>query len=160
MMLRRNLFLLLVALVYIVGCTKVPKANTPEAALDRYVAAAFSAKKVEDKKKLIEMTTGDALAHLQKMKDEDFKKQFIDANLRLVSVKAKDIREDNEGGVSLVYELSFSDGAAGNSAIHTNKKVAYLSKIENGEWRIRATQNVKSFIEKKEDLVITPETTH
>lgn len=80
--------------------------------------------------------------------------------MRLVSLKVKDIRQDNEGGVSMVYEISFQDGKSGSAFVHTNKKVAYLNKIENGDWKIRATQNVKSFIEKKEDLVITPETTH
>jgi hypothetical protein len=143
-----------------VGCTKNQTANTPEAALDQYVSAAFSAKNLDDKSKLLNMATGDALAHLQKMKDDEFKKQFLDANLKLVSLKVKDIREDNEGGVSMVYELSFQDGKSGAAVVHTNKKVAYLTKIDGGQWKIRATQNVKSYIEKKEDLVITPETTH
>ena len=156
----RNGFCLLALCALISSCTRAPKANTPEAVLDQYVSSAFNAKSVEDKKKLQDLTTGDALAHLEKMKDEDFKKQFLEANMRLVSLKVKDIRQDNEGGVSMVYELSFQDGKSDSAYVHTNKKVAYLNKLENGDWKIRATQNVKSFIEKKEDLVITPETTH
>lgn len=162
MTLRNGVYFLTVVLSmsFFSACTKAPMANTPEAVLDRYVSSAFNAKNIEDKKKLLDLTTGDALAHLEKMKDDDFKKQFLEANLALVSMKVKDIRQDNEGGVSMVYELSFKDGKAGNSVVHTNKKVAYLNRNQAGDWKIRATQNVKSFIEKKEDLVITPETTH
>lgn len=158
---KNYLFVVMLAVsIGFLGCTKNKTANTPEAALDQYVSTAFSAKGIDDKTKLMNMATGDALAHLQKMKDDEFKKQFLESNLKLVSLKVKDIRQDNEGGVSMVYELSFQDGKSGSAVVHTNKKVAYLTKVEGEQWKIRATQNVKSYIEKKEDLVITPESTH
>jgi hypothetical protein len=57
-----------------------------------------------------------------------------------------------------VYELSYKEGQPANATVHTNKKIAYLTR-DGAVWKIKATKNMKSFIERKEDLVITPETT-
>ncbi len=140
------------------SCTRAKLPDSPEGTLQRYVTEAFQVKGLGDKEKLIELSTGEALDYLQAMTEADFKKQFVESNLKLVSVQTKDLRQDNEGGVSLVYELMYKDGKVESPTVHTNKKIAYLVRNEKGEWKIRSTKNVKSFIEKKEDLVITPET--
>lgn len=49
MMLRRG-FCLVALCAFIFGCTRAPKANTPEAVLDQYVSSAFDAKSVDDRK--------------------------------------------------------------------------------------------------------------
>jgi hypothetical protein len=141
----------------IAGCTKAPKADTPEGALEKYVTAAFDAKSPGDRQKLIDLSAGDALVFIERMSDEEFKKHFIDSKLRFVSMKAKDRREENTGDVSLVYELEYKEGDLANPTIHTNKKIAYLTHDkETNEWKIKATKNLKSFIERKEDLVVPP----
>lgn len=141
------------------GCTKKSSPpNTPEGALEKYVTTAFSVKSAGDREQLLALSAGEALEHLKKMSEENFQKQFVDSKLRFVSMKTRDLRQEDNGDVSLVYELSFQDTAGGTSASHTNKKLAFLTKDETGEWKIRATKNVKTTIERKEDLVITPET--
>lgn len=139
------------------GCTKGPKADTPEGALEKYVTAAFDAKSLGDREKLKELSTGDALVFLERMSDDDFKKHFIDSKLRFVSMKAKDRRVEVSGDVSLVYELEYKEGDIATPTIHTNKKIAYLTHDnEKNEWKIKATKNLKSFIERKDDLVVPP----
>lgn len=158
MKLRKILFL--VPVLIFSACTKAPKMDSPEGALQSYVVTAFEAKSPEDKKKLMALSTGEALFYLESMSDENFKKQFVDSKLKFVSLKAKDRREETSGDVSLVYELSFREGDASSPTVHTNKKIAYLTHDkEKGEWKIKATKNLKSFVERKEDLVVTPETT-
>jgi hypothetical protein len=158
MKLRNLLVVAAVAIMGATGCTKAPKADTPEGALHRYVTLAFEARNAGAKKELMELSTGDALGYLERMNDEDFKKQFLDSNLKFVSLKAKDKRQDASGDVSMVYELSYKEGQPANATVHTNKKIAYLTR-DGAVWKIKATKNMKSFIERKEDLVITPETT-
>jgi hypothetical protein len=141
----------------LVGCTKGPKADTPEGALEKYVTAAFDAKSIGDRQKLIELSTGDALVYIERMSDDEFKKHFIDSKLRFVSMKAKDRRVENTGDVSLVYELEYKEGDPASTTVHTNKKIAYLTQDkEKNEWKIKATKNLKSFVERKDDLVVPP----
>ncbi|RYZ96715.1 MAG: hypothetical protein EOP11_23060 [Proteobacteria bacterium] len=153
----RNGFVVAMAFLA-VACSKAPKADTPEGALHRYVTLAFEARSAGAKKDLMDLSTGEALAYLQRMDDADFKKQFLDSNLKFVSLKAKDKRVENSGDVSLVYELAYKAGQPANATVLTNKKIAYLTKEGEG-WKIKATKNMKTFIERKEDLLITPETT-
>jgi hypothetical protein len=142
------------------SCTKQAEvASSPEGALQKYVSEAFAARAQSDKQKLLDLSTGDAHAMLEAMSAEDFKRRFLDANLRLTELNMKDVRQEANGDVSLVYELSFKEGKPEAVAVHTYKKIAYLTRDEKGAWKIRATKNIKSFIEKKEDLVITPEIT-
>jgi hypothetical protein len=153
-------YLVAALILAVSGCTKAPKADTPEGALQSYVVAAFSAKSIDDRKILAELSTGDALEFLQGMSDADFKRHFLDSNFQLVSMKARDLRQDVTGDVSLVYDLSYREGSGSSRTVHTNKKIAYLTQNPgDGTWKIRATKNIKSFIERKDDLVVTPETT-
>lgn len=143
----------------VVSCTnKMPTADTPEGALHKYVTLAFTAKSPSARKELMALSTGDALGYLERMSDEDFRKQFVDANLKFMSMKAKDMRQEVSGDVSLVYELTYKDGRPESPTVHTNKKIAYLTRDQSG-WKIKATKNMKTFVERKEDLLITPETT-
>jgi len=157
-----NFLILFLAVAFASSCTKSQKADTPERALEKYVSTAFKVRSVEDRQKLMALSAGDALTFLRGMDDETFRRHFIDAKLEMVSMKTKDLRQEISGDVSLVYKLSYRESGAGK-ALHTNKKIAYLTHDqEQGEWRIKATKNMKSFIEMKDDLVVppnTPETT-
>jgi hypothetical protein len=149
------------ALVF-TACTKnSPKVNTPEGVLEQYVQTAFSAHNPADRDKLVALSTGEAADLLKSMSGDDFKKRFIDNPMRFVSLHTKDMRQDQAGGVSLVYELAFKDGTSPNAVEQTNKKIAYLVRDEKGDWKIKGTKNIKSVIERKDDLeVLTPETTN
>lgn len=139
---------------------KSEQPTTPEGSLETYVKTAFNAKSADDRQKLLDLSTGEARAWLETMSPEDFKKQFVDNSMVLQNFKAKDLRKEQSGDVSLVYELAFRDGKTPNAAAYTNRKIAYLTKDEKGEWKIKATKNIKSFVERKDDLqVLTPETT-
>lgn len=154
----RNLAGIAAILLAITACNrKAPLPNTPEGTLEKYVNAAFDVHSVKDREKLLALSVGDARAHVESMSDQAFQQQFMENKIRFVSMKTKDLRQENDGDVSLVYELSYQDGATNAPTIHTNKKIAYLTRDASGEWKIKSTKNVKSFIEKKEDLVITPE---
>jgi hypothetical protein len=142
------------------SCTKAPKADTPEGALEKYVTTAFAANSPADRQKLADLSAGEALTFIQNMSDDDFKKYFLDSHLRFSSLKTKDKRQDVNGDVSVIYELEYKEGETAAPTVHTNKKIAYLTFDKaSGEWKIRATKNLKSFVERKEDLVVTPDTT-
>ncbi|MGZ3652153.1 MAG: hypothetical protein ACXVB9_16970 [Bdellovibrionota bacterium] len=155
---------LLASLLAFSACTKSGRGtSTPEGALNEYVHAAFGAKSMDDAKTLLDLSTGDAKEWLSSMSQEAFKKQFIDNKMVLQSLTTKDVRQEKNGDVSLVYELAFKDGSPDGKptspAVYTNKKIAYLTK-EGDAWKIKATKNVKSFVERKDALeILTPETT-
>ncbi len=132
------------------GCTKSANDKTPEGALQSYVNAAFSVKNPADKEKLLNLSTGEAHDQLQNMSDDNFMASF-GKGIRLVNLKTKDRRGETDGGVSLVYELSYDDGS-GKGAI-THKKIAYLTPTEEG-WRIRGTKNIKEVVEQNDPMVI------
>ena len=152
-----NPIIILAIILVSQGCEKKNKANTPEQVLDSYVHAAFSANSVADKQKLVDLSTADAQDLLKKMTEIEFKNEFLDKHLTLVSLVTKDVRREDPKNISLVYELTYKEGTGDKSAAMTNKKIAYLTQIENGEWRIKATKNIKSFIEEKEGLVVSPQ---
>ncbi len=147
------------------ACTKSAGPNSPEETLKQYVDTAFSAKSQDARTALLKMSDGDAKVWLESMTEEVFKKHFIDNNMQLVSMKTSDKREDKDGAVSLVYELVFKDGKGPapltpgtepSAATYTNKKIAYLKKGEGGAWKVTATKNVKTFIERKDALEVPP----
>jgi hypothetical protein len=151
---------ILASLCGLLACTQgAPEANSPEAALHSYVKIAFNAKSLDDAHKLLDLSTGEAKEWLASMTEETFKKQFLDNKMVLENLTTKDLRQEKDGDVSLVYEIAFKDGnpdgkPTGPSEF-TNKKIAYLTK-EGNIWKIRATKNVKTFIERKDALEIPP----
>jgi hypothetical protein len=155
----RELGLLVLLAAGFGACTKSPSAATPEAAIENYVKIAFGARDVADGKKLLELSTGEAREWLASMSEDAFKKQFLENHMVLQSFSTKDVRHEANGDVSLVYEIAFKDGAADgkptSQAVFTNKKIAYLTKEDNA-WKIKATKNVKTFIERKDALEIPP----
>jgi hypothetical protein len=158
-----HLFLVL-SFIMMGACTKESQPTSPEAALDRYVKTAFGAKNAADQKILFEMSDGDAADWLASMSKELFQKQFIENQMQLVSMKTSEKREEKDDRVSIVYELVFKDGktsspmapdSAASPATYTNKKIAYLKKMD-GAWKITATKNVKTFIDRKDALEVPP----
>ena len=143
-------------LLALVACERHPKIDSPEAVLNRYVSTAFQARSLSDKKDLMSFSVGPALEQLKSMNDEEFRKNFIDSGLSLVSLKTKDLRQESDGDVSLVYELDYKDHRDGKNTVNSMRKIAFLTH-DKGEWKIKSTRGIKTFVERKEDLVITPE---
>lgn len=149
----RSLVLLLVLGSYW-GCTKKMNNKTPEGALESYVSAAFSVSSAADKNKLLALSAGEARAQLESMSDEDFLSKFGKNALQLISLSMKDRRSEKDGGVSLVYELSYRAGS-GDAGPVSYKKIAYLIR-ESDEtgWQVRGTKNIKEYVELSGPMVI------
>jgi hypothetical protein len=146
------------------ACTKSqPKNSTPEEALKSYVETAFNLKEFKDAGKLLDLSTGEAYDWLYSMNQDAFTKQFLGNHMMLRSFSTKDKITDDKGDVSLVYEIAFQENAPSGTpkdeTVFTNKKIAYLTKDkDSGNWKIRATKNVKTFLERKDPLeILSPE---
>lgn len=143
------------------ACTKGGSGSaTPQAVLENYVKIAFASESADEKRKgLLDLSTGEAKEWLDSMTPETFKTQFADNHMLLKSFTTKDLVQDKNGDVSLVYEIAFKDGAANgdptHQAVYTNKKIAYLHK-DGDQWKIKATKNMKTYIERKDALEIPP----
>jgi hypothetical protein len=135
------------------GCTKNSN-DTPEKVLDSYIQIGLNAQKDSDREKMLSLTTGEAKEELEKMSPVEFKSVFLDKKLKFIGYKTKDLRQENSGEISLIYELSYEEKDAAGAAIVTNRKIAYFSKADNGEWKIKATKNVRSVVERKEALEV------
>ena len=122
--------------------------------MESYVNAAFSVKQESDKEKLLSLSIGEARIQLESMSDEDFMARFGKGKLHLVGLKMKDRRSELDGGVSLVYELVYREGAPDSGPV-THKKIAYLKKdSDESGWMVRGTKNIKEFVEQNEPMVI------
>lgn len=149
-----NWVVLVVSLGLVSGCTKGLNNKTPEGALESYIGAAFSVKGIEDKQKLLNLSAGEAKEQLEAMSDEKFQASFGKDTIKLVSLSMKDRRSEKDGGVSLVYELTYKQGS-GDTGPVTHKKIAYLIKQdEESGWRVRGTKNIKEYVEQSEPMVI------
>jgi hypothetical protein len=150
-------FAVVLGLLALAACTRKPQGTTPEGALEDYVKTAFSARSTDDLKHMIDLSTGEAKEWLDSMTKETFEQQFVKNKMVLQSFTTKDKSQEKDGDVNLVYEIAFKDGSPdGNPtgpAVFTNKKIAYLHKDGN-QWKVRATKNVKSVIERKDPLEI------
>lgn len=147
-------FLYAIVVLLLGSCTK-KMPDSPAGVLEQYIQVAMNAKSLQDKDKLMELTMGSAHDDLEKMTPEQFEQGFISSQLHITGFKTKDLRQENSGDVSLVYELDFQEkGGAGGVADMNNKKIAYLSKDDAGHWKIKETKNVKSFVEKKDALEV------
>ena len=72
---KNNFFIKIVVISFVASlsaCNTKPKLETPTSVLTEYVNIAMAAKKIDDKKKLLELTMGEANEELQKMSDKDF----------------------------------------------------------------------------------------
>lgn len=145
----------IVTLFFSISCNKKSGVETPTSAMENYINIAMGAKSSADREKLLELTTGEAHEELKRMTDKEFVDQYVNSQFHFLGFKTKDLREENDGALSLVYELSYETKGAPNPATLTNKKVAYLVKDEQGHWKIKSTKNIKSLVEKKDALEIT-----
>ena len=135
------------------ACTPKKKPESPEAVLQAYVTTAINAKSGSDKGRLYEFTTGLALKRLQDMPEEEFVNSLVKPEFKFVHFSTRDLREEANGSVSVVYELVFESKAGDSGAKVTNRKIAYMKK-DSGSWKIEDTRNIKSFVEVKDGLSV------
>lgn len=131
------------------GCNKE---KSPKETLGSYIKYRFSEN--QSKNKLLAYTTGVLEAKISQMSEEDFK-NFIDIS----KYKMKDFKIVLSKCVSnqcyLTYLLKYAQGASNGYDIEI-KKIAELSRIDK-TWKISDVNSVKSFINAKENIDITPE---
>lgn len=124
--------------------------------LTEYVKRSFAVNSLNDKKKLMELTTGEVKKVLEEMKDEAFQKYFIAQKKQFISLKVKDERSLTENTFSITYELTFKqeslsfDGQISKDLI-TNKKHAVFVK-NDGFWVISEVKNLKTDIEHQNEM--------
>ncbi len=134
------------------ACTKKEAGMNPEEILETYVKIALNAKSEKDKASLEEYLTGEALKKLKLMSQSDFVDKLVRPEFKFVKFSTRDMREESNGGVSLVYELTFENKTGDSKAKVINRKIAYFRKNAENAWKIFDTRNVKSFIEMKDGL--------
>lgn len=133
------------------ACTKSQKAGSPVAILGDYVTKSFAVKSVQDKPKLMELTTGKVHEILEKMDDSSFNKNFIDEKKEFLSLKIKDERTLADNRYSVTYELSYMDKTGNSTAKVTTKKHAIFAQPE-GHWLIDEVQTLKTLIENQNEM--------
>ncbi|MEW6055867.1 MAG: hypothetical protein AB1540_04560 [Bdellovibrionota bacterium] len=147
----RNALAVLI-LVGAIGCsTKSQMKDSPQKTLSDYVSRSFAIKNPEEKRTLLEFTTGKVKSTLEKLDDGSFKAHFIDKKREFISLKVKDERALGEGKFSVTYELTYLTKSSESENKITNKKHAVFVK-EDGKWLISEVQNLKTFIEHENEM--------
>ena len=136
------------------ACTKKAKVESPEGVIEAYVNTAINAKDASAKTALFEFMTGKALERIQSMSDAEFMEGVVKPEFKFVHLSTRDLREEQGGGISLVYELVYENTSGDSAAKITNRKIAYMRNVD-GRWKIEDTRNVKSFVEVEKGLSVT-----
>lgn len=147
-------FFSLLLVLFGAACTKSNSGLSPEEVLETYVKIAINAKTEKDKTSLEEYLTGEALTKLKLMTKDEFIEKLVKPEYKFVKFSTRDSREESNGGVSLVYELTFENKTGDSTAKIISRKIAYFKRGRDNGWKISDTRNVKSFVEMKEGLDI------
>lgn len=143
--------IVIVSLSLILFACEGKKADSPNNSLREYVSRTFAIDNVEDRDRLIELTTGNVKEILLSMDEEDFRKNFLEEKKAFVGMKIKDERELNPGRYSITYELTYTNKTNSTSATVLTKKHAIFEKIED-RWLISEVQNLKTVIEHENEM--------
>ena len=147
----RKTILLIGVISILFACTKKIKEGTPVGNLGEYVSRTFAIDSLEDKTRLIELTTDQVKETITGMSDLDFKKKFLDEKKKFVSLKIKDERSLSDDRYSITYELTYKNKTENSEAQVLTKKHAIFRKID-GKWLIAEVQNLKTFIEHQNEM--------
>ncbi|HRK03034.1 MAG TPA: hypothetical protein PLH57_10250 [Oligoflexia bacterium] len=144
-------FILVVSILVLGACSPKKSAESPENSLREYVSRTFAIDNVEDKNRLIELTTGKVKAAITTMSDADFQRHFIDESKDFIGMKIKDERALSDGRFSITYELSFKNKTVNTEAKILTKKHAIFEKIDE-RWLISEVQSLKTVIEHQNEM--------
>ncbi len=150
-MLKLKGFIIMAMAITLFSCTNKINSSSAKDVLSEYVSRSFGVQSINDRKKLIELTSGEVKKVLEDMKDETFQKYFIAQKKEFVSLKVNDERSLTENTYSITYELTYKqqsltfDGQISHDLI-TNKKHSVFVKAD-GKWLISEVKNLKTDIE-------------
>lgn len=140
------------SIVFVAGCFKFgTDKESPQGTLSEYISRSFAIKAVEEKARLIELTSGEVRGVLESMAPDAFKRYFIDSKREFVSMKIKDERKLAENRYSITYELSYINTSSESKDQVTNKKHAIII-LDGSHWRIDEVRNLKTFIEHQNEI--------
>lgn len=137
--------------VVVFGCTQNTQKDSPQKTLSEYVARSFAIKSLEDKAKLLELTTGEVKTTLEKLDENSFRHYFIDGKKQFIALKVRDERKLDAERYSITYELTYVNDSSESKDKVTNKKHA-LFVSQNGKWVISEVRNLKTFIEHQNEM--------
>ncbi len=146
------IFLVAITVLFSAACTTKEEGMSPKEVLETYVRVALNAKSEKDKTSLEVYLTGKALAGLKMMTQKDFREKLVKPEFKFMRFLARDQRQEENGNISLVYELTFENKSNGNKAKLVNRKIAYFKQTDDSAWKIYETRNMKSFIEMEKAL--------
>ncbi len=133
------------------ACTPRVVDTTPSKVLESYIQISFSARSLEDKKRLEELLTGDTLARLAAWSDEQFEKAFVETKKKFEGLKVLDSKKVNDQEVVLTYELSYQEGPNEQRAQITQRKLCTVV-MQEGAWKIKEVRSIRESIEYLKEL--------
>lgn len=133
------------------ACSNRIGENTPAKVLENYIQISFSARSVDDKKKLQELLTGDTLNRLAAWSDEQFEKAFIETKKKFEGLRVLDNKKVSDNEVVLTYELAYKEGPAEKTAQITQRKLCTVV-LESGNWKIKEVRSIRESIEYLSEL--------
>ena len=148
--------IVLVLFVLLSACTGSKTAqNGPQKTLTEYVEKSFAVKAINDKKDLLNLTTGEVKKLLEGIDEKSFLDQFLHSKRSFVALRVKDERKMNDTKYTITYELVFNeqsnDSKNPNKSQVTSKKYA-LFELESGVWKISEVRNLKTLIEHQNEM--------
>lgn len=154
-MMRRVLSPLL-AFLFLVGCSKMCKSSrddmTPEQVVQTYLNISLNMTKVEEKKELLKLTTGDLKAALEQASDEVVTNAFLKQNYKLEAYSVVERRDRTPRETEVTFLLRYKN-LGPNKSIPVDqapevKTENTLSVIKHdGAWYIRDVIGKKTTID-------------
>jgi len=134
----------LVLSVSLASCTKNEIRRVPPSkVLENYIEVRFNLKGVEDKEKLIVLTSGEVRKSLEGLTDAEFKDKFLENQLRFKSLKILQGRETGKDQFQVTYEIRLLGSGSPKPDEVVNKKLVIL-ELQNGNWLIAEARNLKT----------------
>jgi hypothetical protein len=137
--------------IQVAACLSPVDDQTPKKTLDSYIDLSFKVEGIEDRKKLESLLTGDTLQRLSSWSDEQFLKAFEKNKRKKESLTILETSKANDSEYALTYEIVFTENNNGKDARITQRKMALISKSDEG-WKIREVQSKRESVEYLSEL--------
>lgn len=146
----KSLLTIVSAILLISGCKKN---SDPEAALREFIDYRFSSK--QSFEGILERTTGKLFGRLSEMSTEDQEKFLKSDQIHKGKLRVNH-RNCQPTVCYLTYTLGYKQGTSDKKdfAIEV-KKIAEVVKMDNDSWKISDINNVKTYIESKENIEVS-----
>lgn len=129
------------------------KDSSSEEVLKSYVKYRFSPS--QSKANLLEKTTGELNFKIKNMSDEEFE-SFVSMEKYKMRKFEINLKRCSESQCYITYTLSYDQYTDGKRTFESEiKKIAEVQKT-NGKWKLSDVSNVKTYIDSKEEIDISP----